>query len=72
MQVSLSLSSRLALCFLFVAFVAWADPTPPPPPPPSESVPIDGGLAYLVAAGIGYGIKKMYDKNKQQNTNNHL
>jgi hypothetical protein len=28
-------------------------------------VPIDGGLSLLVAAAVGYGSKKMYDKRKQ-------
>lgn len=27
-----------------------------------NDVPIDGGLTFLVAAGIGYGAKKMRDK----------
>jgi len=26
--------------------------------------PIDGGVSFLVAAGIGYGFKKAYDKKK--------
>ncbi|WP_018615525.1 PID-CTERM protein-sorting domain-containing protein [Segetibacter koreensis] len=29
-------------------------------------VPFDGGVSLLVAAGIGYGIKKVYDKKKQE------
>jgi hypothetical protein len=31
----------------------------PPPPPPA--VPIDGGLGFLLFAGIAYGAKKLYD-----------
>ncbi len=27
-------------------------------------VPIDGGVSLLVAAGVGYGIKKLYNKKK--------
>ena len=27
--------------------------------------PIDGGLSLLIAAGVGYGIKKAYHYNKQ-------
>ena len=30
-----------------------------------EAVPIDGGLSLLIAAGVGYGIKKAYHYNKQ-------
>lgn len=29
-------------------------------------VPFDGGVSLLVAAGIGYGIKKVRDSRKQQ------
>ncbi len=29
-----------------------------------NDVPVDGGLSLLVAAGVGYGAKKMRDKRK--------
>lgn len=29
-------------------------------------VPIDGGLSLLLAAGVAYGGKKMYDINKEK------
>lgn len=32
-----------------------------------DDVPVDGGLSLLVAAGIGYGIKKVKQSRKQQN-----
>jgi len=32
----------------------------------TDDVPIDGGLSLLVAAGVGYGAKKIRDKRKQQ------
>jgi hypothetical protein len=35
---------------------------------PGEAVPIDGGLSLLVAAGVGYGAKKM--KDRRQNAKN--
>ena len=31
---------------------------------PDTPVPVDGGISLLVAAGIGYGAKKIYDKRK--------
>lgn len=34
----------------------------PPPPPPPQSVPVDGGLSLLVAAGAALGMKKMFGK----------
>lgn len=27
-----------------------------------QDVPVDGGLGFLLVAGIGYGIKKLYSK----------
>ena len=34
--------------------------------PQSGGVPLDGGLALLVAAGAGYGAKKAYDFRKNK------
>ncbi|HEX8315322.1 MAG TPA: hypothetical protein VF609_10025 [Flavisolibacter sp.] len=36
--------------------------------PPTEpvDVPIDGGLSLLLAAGIGYGVKKGYANHKKK------
>lgn len=31
----------------------------PPPPDDPGDVPIDGGLSFLVAGGIGYGIYRL-------------
>ena len=30
-----------------------------------DDVPIDGGLSLLVAAGVGYGVKKLREKRKK-------
>jgi len=32
-----------------------------PPPPDPIAIPIDGGLGLLIAAGIAYGAKKLYN-----------
>lgn len=32
----------------------------------NPNVPIDGGLSLLLAAGAGYGIKKIYNKKKEE------
>ncbi len=36
------------------------------PPDPCDNCPIDGGLSALIAAGVGYGIKKYRDGKKKQ------
>jgi len=35
-----------------------------PPPPDPNVIPIDGGLSALIAICSGYGIRKIYKKNK--------
>ena len=47
-----------AAALLITSLSVMAQPTPPDP------VPIDGGLAALAAAGIGYGVRK-YMKSKK-------
>lgn len=32
---------------------------------PDNEVPIDGGAGILLAAGVAYGLKRVYDKRKQ-------
>ena len=34
------------------------------PPDPSDT-PIDGGLSLLLAAGVGYGVKKYRNRKKE-------
>lgn len=36
------------------------------------SVPIDGGLSILVAAGIGYGAKRLHDQRKKRGTESEV
>ncbi len=31
-----------------------------PPPPPPVDIPIDGGLSFLLAAGVAYAAKRLY------------
>lgn len=39
----------------------------PPDGPDTVDVPIDGGLSLLLAAGVGYGVKKVRDQRKKKN-----
>ena len=36
------------------------------------SAPIDGGVSLLIAAGIGYGIKKVRDERKRKKDDKEL
>jgi hypothetical protein len=33
--------------------------------PGNPDAPIDGGLSILIAAGVGYGVKKLREQNKK-------
>ena len=44
------------------------DSTPfSPPPPPTPGIPIDGGAGFLLAAGIGYGLREISKRRKKDN-----
>ncbi len=45
-----------------------ADPitNAPPPPGPPPRVPVDGGLALLAAAGAGYAVRKLRNRESDE------
>ena len=47
---------------LFSVVFAGGGPMGGPPcwPPSTCNIPIDGGLSFLLAAGVAYGAKKVY------------
>tara|TARA_R110002073_G_scaffold40547_6_gene115424 strand:- start:83865 stop:84056 length:192 start_codon:yes stop_codon:yes gene_type:complete len=50
----------LSLLFTSSEMIAQKKVDPPSPaPPPPPGLPIDGGVALLLIAGVGYGIKKL-------------
>ncbi|MCZ2222534.1 MAG: hypothetical protein LC122_02775 [Chitinophagales bacterium] len=34
--------------------------------PPEDDIPVDGGITLLLAAGVGYGAKKLRDNKKKK------
>ena len=66
----------ILLLFTFVLFFTMDGMTQPPPPGgtgppcwPPPCIPIDGGIGWLLAAGVAYGAKKSWDfgkKNKEE------
>ncbi|WP_166461144.1 PID-CTERM protein-sorting domain-containing protein [Flavicella sediminum] len=52
-----NLKNKWLFAFLLVGCVAYSQGPPPPPPPPG--LPIDSGLFCLLAAAVGYGVKKL-------------
>ena len=63
-RILLTIASMFIVMMLPMLASAQVDTTPVDP----ETAPIDGGLSLLVAAGIGYGAKKLKTKRKA-NTN---
>lgn len=54
----------------FINDIYSAGPPPPPGPDPGcwppPCIPIDGGIVFLIAAGIAYGGKKTFDSLKNK------
>jgi len=66
MKKLLTIGILIDIVILLLPAVAHAQP----PDFPNGSAPVDGGLSLLLAGGIGYGIRKIREKNennKQQN-----
>ena len=63
------LMKRLIIIAIFCLSAAVAvaqggpgDPGGDPGGGPIGAIPVDGGLAFLLAAGVGYGAKKMHER----------
>ncbi|MDX5325987.1 MAG: hypothetical protein LPK80_06975 [Bacteroidota bacterium] len=52
-------SYLLFALMMLTGFAVFAQPGPPGPP-----APIDGGIGLLIAAGVAFGAKKIYDHNR--------
>ena len=57
-EKKLSLSLLLLFCIIFVCYTNGQSVPPSPGPPGPPSLPVDGGLFFLIASAIIYGVKK--------------
>ncbi|MBP9741137.1 MAG: hypothetical protein V9E96_07185 [Chitinophagaceae bacterium] len=64
--MKLKLSAIFTICFIAALVIPSLVHAQPVFDDDVNDVPIDGGLSLLIAAGVGYGAKKMRDKKKQQ------
>lgn len=60
------LKSLLLVGMITIPTILLAQPGGEEDPDNVEDVPFDGGVSLLVAAGIGYGLKKAHDKKKAE------
>ena len=60
-------NALFTLVFTFLPLISLLaqDPGGFDDPTAGIDVPIDGGLSLLIAAGVGYGIKKVRDERKK-------
>lgn len=64
MNKYLTIFGFIVVFILSPAFVQTAIAQPPPPPP--VDIPIDGGLGFLLAAGVAYAAKRLYNNKDQE------
>jgi len=64
--MKLKISTIVTICFIAAVILPSLVHAQPVFDDDVNDVPIDGGLSLLIAAGVGYGAKKMRDKKKQQ------
>ena len=68
-HANISILIKISYCLFILLFVASlaAHAQPPEAGVDPNNAPIDGGLSLLVAAGVGYGAKRLKEK-KAANT----
>ncbi len=65
--MKLNIKTITILCFIAALIIPSLTHAQPVFDDDVNDVPVDGGLSLLVAAGVGYGVKKMRDKRKNTN-----
>jgi len=55
-----------SICFIVLSITSYAQGPGGDPGGDPDLIPIDGGLGFLLAAGVGYGVKKARDFRKNR------
>lgn len=68
LSILLITGGLMIIPFFSIAAGPPGPPVPPPPcwPPPCSTIPIDGGITFLAAAGALYAGKKLLRKNSKK------
>ncbi len=69
---NINTAQLIKIIYLFIILVSISNllHAQPPGPGGDNDAPIDGGLSLLIAGGVGYGVKKIREKRKNQETRN--
>ena len=67
-KISRAQKIMFMMTMFFVMGIVYSAKADGPDLPAEGDAPIDGGLSLLVAAGVGYGAKKVREKRKQNNS----
>ena len=65
--MKLNIKTLFTLCFIAALIIPSLTHAQPVFDDDVNDVPVDGGLSLLIAAGVGYGAKKLRDKRKDTN-----
>jgi hypothetical protein len=65
--MKINIKTIVTLCFIAALIIPSLTHAQPMFDDDVNDVPVDGGLSLLVAAGVGYGAKKLRDKRKETN-----
>jgi hypothetical protein len=68
MKVKLYCAIIIVACVL-LPFILLSQPPGGPIDPDTPSTPIDGGVSVLIAAGVGYGLKKVKEARSKERKN---
>ena len=65
--MKLNIRTIFTLCFIAALIIPSLSHAQPVFDDDVNDVPVDGGLSLLVAAGVGYGAKKLREKRNRTN-----
>jgi hypothetical protein len=60
------------MLIVFICLPSLVQAQFPDCPDPTVACPIDGGLSFLIAAGVVYGVKKVRDGRKQKQAGENI
>lgn len=66
------LTMLATMLIIFICLPSLVQAQFPECPDPTQPCPIDGGLSFLIAAGVVYGVKKVRDSRKKKQAGENI